>query len=114
MEKMVACCGLACTDCEAYIATRDNDDRKRQEIAEKWAKQFGHEMKPGDINCAGCTAEGPHIGYCGICQIRGCAQGKGVSNCGWCDDYSCDKTEAFFKMAPQCKTTLDAIKQSRG
>ena len=113
MEKMIACCGLVCTDCEAYIATQKNDDQKRKEIAEKWTRQFGHEMKPGDINCVGCTAEGPHIGYCGMCQIRSCAQGKNVINCGWCADYSCDKTEAFFKMAPACKSTLDAVKKSR-
>ena len=25
MDKMIAYCGLVCTDCEAYIATQAND-----------------------------------------------------------------------------------------
>jgi len=113
MKKQVAYCGLICTDCGTYIATKTNDMEKKKEMAEKWTKEYKHEFKAEDINCAGCIAEGPHIGYCAMCAIRKCGQEKGVKNCGWCADYSCDKTEAFFKMAPQCKTTLDAIKQSR-
>jgi hypothetical protein len=113
MEKQVAYCGLICTDCGTYIATKTNDMEKKKEMAEKWTKEYKHEFKPEDINCVGCITDGPHIGYCGMCQIRSCGQGKGVKNCGWCSEYSCDKTEGFFKMAPACKKTLDTIKQSR-
>ena len=111
MEKLIACCGLVCTDCEAYKATQKNDNKLRKEIADKWAKQYGHEMKLEDVNCDGCTVDGRHIGYCGMCQIRACAQAKGVKNCGWCSDYSCEKTDAFFKNAPQAKKNLDTVKQ---
>ncbi len=31
MEKMTAFCGIVCTDCEAFIATQENDDAKRRE-----------------------------------------------------------------------------------
>ena len=85
---------------------------KKKKIADKWTQQYGHEMKPEDISCAGCTAAGPHIGYCAICGIRSCARDKGVMNCARCADYSCSKTEAFFNMAPACKDTLDAIHKS--
>jgi hypothetical protein len=114
MEKMIAYCGLVCTDCKAYIATKNNDDKLRQQLVEEWTKAYNHPFKVEDINCAGCIpVEGTHIGHCFMCQIRQCGQEKGVKNCGWCDAYSCDKTEDFFKMAPDCKKTLDAEKQSR-
>jgi hypothetical protein len=46
MKKMVAFCGLICTDCKAFIATRENDNAKRKEVAEAWSKAFGREIKP--------------------------------------------------------------------
>jgi hypothetical protein len=115
MEKMVAYCGLVCTDCDALKATQQNDDKMRAEIAAKWSKEYNHPFKPEDINCVGCIpTEGVQVGHCQICEIRKCGQEKGVKNCGWCADYSCEKTDGFFKMVPDCKKTLDAEKQSRG
>ena len=31
-------------------------------------------------------------------------------NCAHCDDYACAKLEEFFKMAPDCRTQLDGIR----
>lgn len=36
MDKMIAFCGLTCTECPAFIATQKDDDMK----GEKWQK-FG-------------------------------------------------------------------------
>jgi hypothetical protein len=113
MVKMTAYCGLACTDCDAYKATQNNDDKLRQVMAEKWSKEYNNPFKAEDINCDGCTAEGRHIGYCSLCKIRTCAQGKKVKNCGWCTDYPCDGLNEFFKMAPQAKKTLDTVKERK-
>jgi hypothetical protein len=113
MATMIAYCGLVCSDCEAYKATKANDDNLRKEIAAKWSKEYNHEMKPEDVNCDGCTVDGRHIGYCGMCQLRACAQEKKVKNCGWCAAYSCEKTDAFLKMVPQAKKNLDAAKGKR-
>jgi len=113
MEKQTAYCGLNCTDCGAYIATQKNDNKKRKEVAADWTKRYNYPFKIEDINCDGCTSTGKHIGHWNMCQIRICGQEKGVKNCGWCADYPCEKTDAFFKMAPDCKKALDAIKQSR-
>jgi hypothetical protein len=114
MEKMIAYCGLVCTDCDAYKATQNHDDNLRKEVAEKWTREYNHPFKVEDINCAGCVAvSGPYIGHCDICEIRKCGQEKGVKNCGWCDAYPCDKTEDFFKMVPDAKKMLDTEMQSR-
>ena len=110
MEKMIGYCGLVCTDCGAYIATQKNDPKMRQDIAAEWTAKYNHPFKPEDINCDGCLpATVKTIGHLNICPIRKCGQAKGVVNCGLCPDYSCDKTDEFFKMVPAAKKTLDAV-----
>ena len=90
-----------------YVA----DDAKRAEVAKTWSDQFGHEFKPQDINCDGCTSGSERLfSHCSACEIRACAQGKGLANCAHCDDYACDKLEAFFKMVPDARKNLDAIR----
>ena len=112
MNKQIAYCGLVCTDCGAYIATQKNDNKMRKAVAEDWTIKYKHNFKPEDINCDGClTTTVKVIGHLNVCPIRKCGQEKGVVNCAYCDDYSCDKTEEFFKMVPTCKKTLNVIKQ---
>jgi hypothetical protein len=112
MNKLISYCGIVCTECPAYIATKNNDDAKRKETAREWSKQFGHEMKPEDINCEGCTPDtGKKIGYSHVCEIRNCGREKKVVNCAYCTDYICDKLDKFFQMAPMAKGNLDAIKK---
>ena len=82
-------------------------------MAEKWTKEYNHEFKVEDINCDGCIATGRLVGYCNVCPIRKCGQEKGIENCGWCSNYPCDGLDEFFKIVPDCKKTLDAVKQSR-
>ena len=112
MEKMVAFCGLICTDCKAFIATQENDDAKRREVAEAWSKALGKEIKPEEINCEGClTMDGRHISYCSICEIRKCGMEKEVENCAYCVDYSCEKLINFFEQVSEAKKTLEEIRQ---
>lgn len=112
MDKIIAYCGLVCTDCGAFLAARNNDDALRRKTAEEWTAKYHFPFKPEDINCVGCIAvEGAHVGHCAMCEIRQCGQAKGVRNCGWCAAYPCARMEDFFKMAPQVKKTLDAVRQ---
>ena len=111
MPAMIAVCGLDCSECGAYLATRDDDDEKRAETARKWSELYGVEMKPVDINCTGCVSEGGvHFQHCSVCEIRRCGLGRGVVNCAHCDDYACERLTEFFRMAPECKVSLDRIR----
>ena len=112
MEKMIAYCGLNCTECQAFIATQNDDDEKRKETAETWSKQFNQDIKPEDINCDGCTTEtGRLIGFGNFCEIRKCAQEKSLENCAYCNDYGCQKLEKFFEMVPMAKDSLEEIRK---
>jgi hypothetical protein len=37
MEKMVAFCGIVCSECPVYLATIHDDDNARKEVAELWS-----------------------------------------------------------------------------
>jgi hypothetical protein len=112
MEKQIAYCGIVCTDCDAYIATMTNDDKKRKEVAEKWTKEYKTDVKPEDINCVGCIpTEGKHIHQCFVCKVRKCGQEKGVINCAYCDDYACDELNKYFAMVPVMKVNLEEIRK---
>lgn len=115
MEKMIAFCGLSCTDCNAYIATAHNDNALRVKTAEEWSKMYGGEIKPEDINCTGCLpTEGAQFGHCQECSIRLCGLEKAVANCGHCEEYACDQLNAFFAQVPEAKESLNRIKKERG
>jgi len=113
-EKMIAYCGLGCSDCPTFIATQKNDDKMREETAKKWSEMFHQDIKPGDINCDGCTSQSSKLfNYCGMCEIRKCGKEKNVKNCAYCDEYPCEKLSAFLKNVPEAKATLDEIREKR-
>jgi len=112
MEKIIAFCGEVCTDCPAFIATKNNDNDKRRETAELWSKKYNHDFKLEDINCDGCLSRtGRVIGYSNICEIRKCGREKGVENCAYCGEYICETLAKFFDIVPANKATLDKIRQ---
>ncbi len=111
MERMIAYCGLNCAECAAFLATREDDDEKRKQVAEQWSKEYHAAFKPEDINCDGCSKKGRLFSYCSSCQIRQCGREKEVKNCAYCNDYPCQRLADFFQVAPQCKTNLDEIRK---
>ncbi|KPL04118.1 MAG: hypothetical protein AMJ90_01910 [candidate division Zixibacteria bacterium SM23_73_2] len=114
-DKMVAFCGICCTDCPAYIATQKDDEVEKRKVAEQWSK-FSPEkppLKPEEVECDGCfSISGRLFNYCKECQIRKCGLEKGVKNCAYCDEYLCDKLEKFFTQFPDVKKNLEEIRRS--
>jgi len=84
---MIAYCGLDCEKCDAFIATKNNDQTLREKTAKLWSELNHVTILPEQINCTGCRADGPKTVYCEkLCAIRQCAMKKGVETCGECDD----------------------------
>ncbi len=114
MDKMIAYCGLNCAECEGFLATKNNDLELKKKIAEQWTKQFGHPIKPEEINCAGCTdLKGAHIGYCSQCEVRACGIQHKVANCAACPEYGCEKLTKFWAMAPAAKANLEVLRKGK-
>ena len=93
MKKMIGYCGLDCEACEAYIATVNDDQEKRTEVAKKWSEMYDAPILPEHINCEGCRADGVKTFFCtNQCEIRKCALGKGFETCGDCAEMAGCKT----------------------
>ena len=111
-KKMIAKCGLVCTECPAYIATRNNDDAMRAETARKWSAMFKADIKAADINCDGCQSESQRLfNYCQACEIRKCAREKKASTCAACPEYSCAKLDTFLAQVPEARTVLEGLRK---
>jgi len=110
---MIAYCGISCQECSAFIATMNNNNASREEVALLWSKKYNADLKPEDINCVGCTSRSQKVfSYCKVCEIRQCCISRELPNCAFCDDYACDKLIKFFKMAPDAQKRLDKIRIS--
>jgi len=118
MEENLAYCGLPCHSCAIYLATREQDPKKRHkmrvDIAQQIKEHYGQETKPEDVNdCDGCKTDGGRLfSGCKKCEIRKCAQEKSVENCAHCDEYACEKLEKFFTADPEAKKRLDTIRSA--
>jgi hypothetical protein len=111
MEEMLSFCGLLCSECGAFLASSNDDDEKRAEVAKLWSKEYNKELKPEDINCDGCLSEEENLfNYTKVCVIRQCGKEKGILNCAYCDEYGCEKLVKFFQMVPEAKERLDEIR----
>lgn len=112
MERMIAYCGLVCTDCPGYLATQANDLPALERLAAQARDEYG--MADATVEstmCDGCLSGSNRLcGYCFECQVRACGLARGMANCAHCADYGCDKLEAFWAMAPGARTNLDSIR----
>ena len=113
MQEIVAYCGIVCSECPAYEATKKDDNEARAKVAQEWSKQFQQNFKAEDINCRGCLALGDvHFGYCSMCEIRKCGSDRRISNCAYCLEYPCDKLSDFLAKVPDAKAKLEAIRNN--
>ena len=109
-EEMIAYCGLTCSACPAFLATRAGDENKARETAELWTKLYHTNVKVEDVWCDGCLVEGKKCAHCGECKIRACAREKGVSSCALCADYACKELEGLLSMVPEARAALERIR----
>ena len=96
-NRMVAYCGLDCETCDAFVATKNNDQALREKTAKLWAEMNHAPITPGMIDCEGCRADGAKTPYCeSLCAIRQCALGRKVATCGDCAELEkCEKVGAI-------------------
>ena len=112
MDRMVAFCGIVCTECPAYIATQKDDDGERRRVAKQWSKMFNADITPESINCDGCLSSGGKIfNYCAVCEIRTCGIDKDLENCAHCEEYICERLGKWFEEVPEAKRVLDGIRR---
>jgi hypothetical protein len=114
MDRIVAYCGLVCTDCPAYIATKADDRAALERVAAGWREEYdAPEITVESVICDGCPGDtGRKCSHCPECEIRACGVTRGIANCAHCPDYACEKLEDFFGFVPEARTTLDEIQKA--
>lgn len=89
MSKLIAYCGLDCSECIAYKATINDDQKELEKIASLWGDP-DEEFSVEDIKCHGCSSNLLNKN-CNVCEIRNCGKAKGLNNCGECVEFVCEK-----------------------
>ena len=111
MKRMIAICGLDCKKCDAYIATKNDDQALREKTAKLWAELNNAPILPEHINCDGCRMNGRKTVFCDrLCPVRQCALSKGFETCGECPEKdTCPKVGAIWQNNPNAKNNLESI-----
>jgi len=114
MNKIIAFCGIVCSECPVYTATQQDNNQDRIKIAKLWSKKYGFEITPKDVDCDGCLIKtGRLFKFCRVCNIRTCCQEQHIENCAHCSDFACNKINSIFSAVPDAKTQLQRIKDNQ-
>jgi hypothetical protein len=113
MKELIACCWLNCSECDARIATINNDDKLRETTAEKWKGQYNNPNITAEmINCTGCRMDGAKFNHCAECEIRKCVQQRGYATCADCPEMNtCQTVGWLFNCIPATKDNLLSLKE---
>lgn len=111
MEKVISCCGINCSGCDARIATLTDDNDLRAKTAEKWSVDYeSADITAESINCTGCREAGAKFAYCEFYEIRNCVKSKGFETCGECDQLeNCSIVGNVLKIVPDALENLKSL-----
>jgi len=111
MDRMIAFCGLVCSDCPGYVATQSNDLAALEQLAEHARNEYNVPNATVEtVKCDGClSASNRKCSYCTECDIRQCGVERGVENCAHCPDFTCEKLSRFFTQVPAARVMLEEI-----
>ena len=111
-DVYVAACGLLCSECPAFIATKDNDRALIERTATEWSSRYGVDVRPEHVWCEGCMTEnGRKCRYCEAgCTVRACAVEKGFFSCSQCECLeNCEKKLPIAQHVPASAMMLAAL-----
>jgi predicted amidophosphoribosyltransferase len=88
-KAVVGVCGLYCGACYHYRASYPEGRHLLEEAVRRG-------RDPEGFTCQGCRSDVLYIHPgCARCEIRACAEGRGVQHCGLCAAFPCQRIEAF-------------------
>ena len=110
---MIAYCGIDCSKCETFRATRVDSDADRKQIVEKCLIEHHVKLKTEDINCHGCKSNKVRCSFADdFCAIRKCNIEKLTPHCAACDEYKCDQLKKIIESAPEIGKALKTLRQN--
>jgi Protein of unknown function (DUF3795) len=89
-QEIIAKCGNRCDLCLAYLPNVEKKDQ-RSLLSDAWFNIYGFRVPPQDIICTGCVSGENPVLIDKECPVRPCVTAKNLKNCGYCEEYICDK-----------------------
>jgi hypothetical protein len=113
----LAYCGLDCSECPTFIATRTGDTALREKTAREWSKLYSpytgrNDLRAEEMVCDGCKAAEDRLFLgCRVCGMRNCARKQNFATCAECGMFeSCGQLNGFFTQAADAKARLQALR----
>ena len=91
-KQFAAVCGLYCPGCTLYIGSTEEPDRLAAT-----AGRFNVTVE--EARCLGCRSDVRSF-YCRECEIKKCADEKGLEFCAQCNEYPCQMLSQFQAQMP--------------
>ena len=98
---MTAPCGLDCFNCHFYLA---REHKEAMNTVKKLSEEFNIPVEI--MLCKGCRSHNGRIplqkhvfGDAHRCAAYECSQGKGLRDCGDCDEFPCDNLHPYADKA---------------
>jgi hypothetical protein len=108
----LACCGLDCSKCEAYIATQSGKKEELEKVVQQWKANHNADVKAEDVMCDGCQGNGRKSVYCkNMCKIPPCCAQKDIENCAFCREYPCNDIKEIQKMSSLARENLEKLRK---
>lgn len=95
-KHMTAPCGLDCFNCPMYLASEDEDLRKK--VSRNMNISLERAM------CSGCRGEKGMISFLDMtepCNVYKCIGEKGIDFCYECSDFPCDHLHPYADLASE-------------
>jgi len=115
---IIAYCGLNCSECPVFLATKTHDRALQEKTAREWSAQFSAftgrtDLRAEEMVCDGCAAaDGRIFPGCRVCPMRICAQGQKLTTCADCGRFeSCEQLNGFFTQAADAKQRLMELRR---
>lgn len=107
--KIIAVCGLICSDCKIYKAP--NNPEIAKELVAYFEGQWEN-VKMEDFHCNGCRDALDC--WSTDCWIRDCCTiEKSLDFCFQCQEFACEKLDEWAKNGNEYKRALDNLKRMR-
>lgn len=112
-QIMIAYCGIDCSKCNEYTATKSGDIAELTRIAKELTatNKYSLAITPEQVVCDGCKSKKRISFRCGdSCKIKTCCTNKQIKYCIECSKYPCTDLKAVFKQMPDAKKNLENLK----
>lgn len=105
MSELAATCGLVCSACSVFIATKEDPERLK-----RISLRFG--IPEEEVRCLGCGSD-KRFGPCSSCIFSPCATGKGLTTCSECASFPCKDLKDFQAALPHRLDLWEDLEQAK-